>query len=300
MDFFKRLFVSCGGGAMLFENGIDEAKETVQRPLAVADANVLERLGVVPDLLASFAGGIATLTVTYGGRAVKTGDELAPAATKMEPTIEITPAEEDAFYTLVMTDPDAPCRENPLYREFVHWVVCDIPGAKFDKGLTVAPYVCASPPHKSGKHRYVFLLFKQERKALNDYYESRVPMRMEISVLKAARKHFKPRGGLSAIDWAAEIGLGEPIAVECYEAKWDESCDEAHEALAFVPPDEYKSPKQAAAAAAATEAQEHGHDEKKEHDHVDGHDAYDCCEHGLDEKKEEHSHSHGNDETSTI
>merc|ERR1712087_60174 len=97
-------------------------------------------------------------------------------------------------------------------------------------------------------------------------------MRMDISVLKAARKHFKPRGGLSAISWAAEVGLGEPIAVECYEAQWDESCDEAHVALAFVPPDEYKSPKQAAAAAAAKETHEHSHDQQKEeHSHSDSH-----------------------------
>ena len=30
-------------------------------------------------------------------------------------------------YTLVMTDPDAPTRNDPIYREFIHWVMVRIP-----------------------------------------------------------------------------------------------------------------------------------------------------------------------------
>lgn len=40
-----------------------------------------------------------------------------------------------------MTDPDAPSRKTPKYREWCHWVVGNIPGTAVDKGIVVAPYI---------------------------------------------------------------------------------------------------------------------------------------------------------------
>lgn len=51
-------------------------------------------------------------------------------------------------------------------------------------------------------------------------------------------------GGLKAAKWARDQGLGEPVSVLAYEASWDESVDDLHESLGFMPPEEYRSPKQ--------------------------------------------------------
>ena len=51
--------------------------------------------------------------------------------------------------------------QEPLFREFVHWVVANIPSAAASasspsavQGHVIAPYVGAGPPHASGLHRY--------------------------------------------------------------------------------------------------------------------------------------------------
>ena len=43
-------------------------------------------------------------------------------------------ADPNSFYTLIMTDPDAPSRENPKMREWHHWLVVNIPGNKVAEG----------------------------------------------------------------------------------------------------------------------------------------------------------------------
>ena len=75
-------------------------------------------------------------------------------------------AEPGAFYTLVLTDPDAPSRASPTLREWVHWVRVNIPGDNLpcdgeDGGDDLKTYVGAGPPASTGLHRYVFLLYKQ-------------------------------------------------------------------------------------------------------------------------------------------
>lgn len=92
----------------------------------------------------------------------------------------------------------------------------------------------AGPPHKSGLHGYIFLLYKQ-------------PAPLPPAEVEAAKTFFEPRGGgLKAAAWAQERRLGEPISIRAYEAEWDESVDALHETLGFMPPEEYRSPKQAA------------------------------------------------------
>jgi phosphatidylethanolamine-binding protein (PEBP) family uncharacterized protein len=103
-----------------------------------------------------------------------------------------------AHYTLMMVDPDAPDPAEPVrrqrflvdgaarahaagprgrgaaratvtrracgcaqtYRNWLHWLVVDIPGrAGLAAGRTLTPYKGPSPP--AGVHRYTFLVFKQ-------------------------------------------------------------------------------------------------------------------------------------------
>lgn len=84
-------------------------------------------------------------------------------------------------YTVVLTDPDAPSRENPEWAEVCHWIVTGVPlvihpksspspsghhrkkkhhGHDGDSDLEeVMPYMPPGPPPKTGKHRYVLLAF---------------------------------------------------------------------------------------------------------------------------------------------
>lgn len=63
-----------------------------------------------------------------------------------------------------MTDPDAPSRQNPVFREMRHWIVGNIPGNRIADGETLFDYIGSGPSPDTGLHRYVFLLYKQTGK----------------------------------------------------------------------------------------------------------------------------------------
>uniref|UniRef100_A0A7I4APD1 Mother of FT and TFL1-like protein n=1 Tax=Physcomitrium patens TaxID=3218 RepID=A0A7I4APD1_PHYPA len=110
----------------------------------------------------------------------------------------------------VMTDPDAPSPSEPSLREWLHWIVTDIPGnsggsetntgfswlseqatSTSSSGRELVPYIGPRPP--IGIHRYIFVLFKQ-------------PSQSFLISPPAARNNFSTR------NFAAYYGLGLPVA----------------------------------------------------------------------------------------
>jgi phosphatidylethanolamine-binding protein (PEBP) family uncharacterized protein len=71
---------------------------------------------------------------------------LTPTQVKDIPTVIKWVTEPNALYTLCMTDPDAPSRLNPKYREWHHWLVVNIPENDVAKGHVLSEYVGSGPP----------------------------------------------------------------------------------------------------------------------------------------------------------
>jgi phosphatidylethanolamine-binding protein (PEBP) family uncharacterized protein len=65
-------------------------------------------------------------------------------------------------YTVIMCDPDAPSREHPKFRCWLHWCVTNVvhPNS-LGEGYEVTSYMGPAPPAKTGLHRYCFLVYKQ-------------------------------------------------------------------------------------------------------------------------------------------
>ena len=84
----------------------------------------------------------------------------------------------------MMVDPDAPDPDDPRFRNFLHWLVYNIPSDVVKKGKTAVDYIgagketpvlliqcgpltdppplsCPGPGRLSSAHRFVFLLFEQ-------------------------------------------------------------------------------------------------------------------------------------------
>ncbi|KAI5005811.1 protein HEADING DATE 3A-like [Hordeum vulgare subsp. vulgare] len=114
---------------------------------------------VIGDVVDPFVRRVA-LRVGYASRDVANGCELRPSAIADQPRVEVGGPDMRTFYTLVMVDPDAPSPSDPSLREYLHWLVTDIPattGVSF--GTEVVCY--EGPRPVLGIHRLVFLLFQQ-------------------------------------------------------------------------------------------------------------------------------------------
>lgn len=81
----------------------------------------MEQHQIVPDVIS--VAPVEVAKVTYpGGVTVNQGNELKPRQVKDIPEVQWN-ADASAFYLLAMTDPDAPSRKEPTYREWHHWLV---------------------------------------------------------------------------------------------------------------------------------------------------------------------------------
>ncbi|KQJ94155.1 protein FLOWERING LOCUS T [Brachypodium distachyon] len=114
---------------------------------------------VVGDVLDPFRSTV-DLEVLFNGRPIVNGKEFRTPAVSDKPRVEIGGEDLSVTYTLVMVDPDAPNPSNPTLREYLHWMVTDIPASTDDTyGREVVCY--ESPAPATGIHRMVLVLFRQ-------------------------------------------------------------------------------------------------------------------------------------------
>ncbi|KIY70324.1 PEBP-like protein [Cylindrobasidium torrendii FP15055 ss-10] len=142
----------------------------------VVDA--LKHASIIPDVVPDdFAPTVLFSIIFPNGKEVLTGQEWTVEDSLEEPNINFTPmqntgSDDEPSYTLVMTDPDAPSRAEPIYREFRHWVITGLKAPALTSSETAnplatkpkastTPYRPPGPRPKSGWHRYTFLLFQE-------------------------------------------------------------------------------------------------------------------------------------------
>ncbi|XP_051183519.1 protein VERNALIZATION 3 [Lolium perenne] len=156
---------------------------------------------IVGDIVDYFDAS-ARLRVLYGNREITVGSELRPSHVANQPTVQITGLSR-SFYTLVMVDPDAPSPSDPSEREYVHWLVTDIPeGGDVSRGTEVVAY--ESPRPTAGIHRFVFVVFRQTVQ--------------QIIYAPGWRANFNTR------DFAAFYSLGAPAAAAYINCQREGSC----------------------------------------------------------------------------
>ena len=142
----------------------------------------LEVAGIIPDVLparytsSSFA--LFPITFAQDGAVVDRGNTLLPSAAR-QPRYSLPPAlasaassgAEAALYAVLLYDPDGPSRRNPRFRNIVHLMHANIPACALKPsvddtgrqgaGAVHVPYRPPGPPQGGGKHRYVWLLYRQ-------------------------------------------------------------------------------------------------------------------------------------------
>lgn len=180
-------------------------------------AEAFKKHGVVPDVVPTAPTKLVKAVFDSGVEA-NCGNELTPTQVKNPPTVTWD-TEPGALYTLIMTDPDAPSRSNPKFREWHHWLVANIPGNDLKKGDELSGYISSAPPQGTGLHRYVYLVYKQPGK-IEDKEHGHLP-----STSGAKRANFK------AAAFAKKHNLGDPIAGNLYQAQYDDYVPKVYEKL---------------------------------------------------------------------
>lgn len=141
---------------------------------------------------------------------------IASASPSLSSSSPSSSSPDSTTYTLVMTDPDAPSRADKSYSEYVHHIVsglklnseaADFAAIDFEAGNELLPYMGPAPPEGTGKHRYVYILFK-ETQATPKVYEGE----------RARWGSDTPATGVRL--WAAKHNL-VPVAANFYYAQND-------------------------------------------------------------------------------
>ncbi|XP_059454583.1 protein MOTHER of FT and TFL1 [Corylus avellana] len=114
---------------------------------------------VIGDVVDMFVPTV-NMSAYFGPKHVTNGCDIKPSMAVNPPKMTLS-GHSDELYSLVMIDPDAPSPSEPTMREWVHWIVVDIPGGTNPtRGKEILPYVGPRPP--IGIHRYILVLFRQK------------------------------------------------------------------------------------------------------------------------------------------
>ncbi|XP_057514544.1 protein MOTHER of FT and TFL1-like [Actinidia eriantha] len=152
---------------------------------------------IIGDVVDMFVPSI-TMNVYYGPKHVTNGCTIKPSMAINPPRVTIT-GHSHELYTLVMTDPDAPSPSEPSMREWVHWIVTDIPGdSNPTHGNEILPYMAPRPP--VGIHRCILLLFQQKGP-------------LELVEQPMSRANFSTRA------FSHQLDLGMPVATVYFNAQ---------------------------------------------------------------------------------
>jgi len=168
---------------------------------------------IIGDVLDDFEPKINVL-VTYPAshEAVNLGNDIAVSSVEDPPVFEFNgfhgprlplphSSTENLTYTLALTDPDAKSRAKPIWSEMCHWIVTNITlTPSFQSPSELISYLPPSPPPKTGKHRYVFVLLAGSQEATAKLAPPKDS--------KEGRQHWgygKERTGVAK--WAAQSGL---------------------------------------------------------------------------------------------
>jgi len=104
---------------------------------------------------------INKLEIFYNNKKIKNNDFFLPSQLQNVPNLSIN-CDPNKYYSLIMYDPDA------VGGTVIHWAVSNITKNNIKTANIVIPYKGPAPPPKSGKHRYIFVLFEQDN-ILNIY-----------------------------------------------------------------------------------------------------------------------------------
>ncbi|ANB50226.1 hypothetical protein [Powai lake megavirus] len=98
---------------------------------------------------------MANLQVSIHNNIINDGEIIPLKYTQESPKINFIKNNNEK-YTIIMVDPDAPSRRNPIYKYFLHWLI-------INNNEIIMDFTPPAPPKNSGPHRYFIFILKQNK-----------------------------------------------------------------------------------------------------------------------------------------
>lgn len=119
-------------------------------------------------------------------------------------------------------DPDCPSRQDPKFRECLHWLKTNIQGDDCSKRDVLVKYLGSGPPQGTRLHRYIFIVYEQ-------------PGKISFDEKHIETYDLNGRLSFSLRKFAAKYNLGNPIAGNMYQSQFDDYVPEMHAKLKNMP-----------------------------------------------------------------
>ncbi|GAW24812.1 hypothetical protein ANO14919_144060 [Xylariales sp. No.14919] len=137
----------------------------------------LAKASLVPGSAAGLISGgfrpTVKLNISWKGKTVELGTFFRAGECKQAPTLAFAAeadAPENATYSFILTDPDAPTPDDPKFAFWRHWVLSGLRPHSIDAAATsleLTAYLGPGPKDDSKPHRYLFLLYREPEGGLS-------------------------------------------------------------------------------------------------------------------------------------
>lgn len=195
---------------------IDVEKDWRKESAARHIQTVAEHYGIYQDMFdGDYFTPVVNLYVCYDYdddlvTPVYYGNRIFPAEAKHEPTVRYAAAGEDTLYTLMMTNPDGHLFDNE--GEYIHWLIGNIPGSDVSRGEKLVDYIQPFPVRGTGAHRFVFVLFEQNKNIDYGYIKRPSPCTELVDRAHRTVDYFS--------DHRDDV---TPVGLAFFQSEWDDS-----------------------------------------------------------------------------
>jgi len=147
---------------------------------------------------------------------VKAEDTIAP------PKV-VWASKSGTSYTIVMLNVDSPKPEDPSFRSWIHWGVCNVRcPSSINEGNVFCEYVACCPAKGCGIHRFCIVLLEQ--------LQAVITVVEDVIVVAKSQASGRPRWNLR--NFAEKYGL-KPVAARLFRSQWDTSCPSTYRKMGF-------------------------------------------------------------------
>ncbi|XP_023936620.2 39S ribosomal protein L38, mitochondrial [Bicyclus anynana] len=139
------------------------------------------------------------------------GNVIKPAEALESPIVSYE-SDGNTLWTLALTNLDGHLKEND--KEYVHWLIANIPGNSIEKGDVIVDYLRPFPLKGTGCHRYTFVLYKQDSRVSYDLPKVTLSSPLDDRTFSTRDWYKKYQDNIT------------PIGLAFYQTDWDASVTE--------------------------------------------------------------------------